>query len=129
MRHLTLLIISFGCLGANAFAAIQKECTGGTNSSSVLGRDISVSITATALELKLTEVGYADAIGSYPLNAHSKVAGNDLEFVGDDPDHQNGYRFLVDPALLSPRTTGTIHVRLDSGIEGYIDADYTCRDF
>jgi len=106
-------------------SATLKTCDGGHNASSVLGMKIVLDFTADHVAVKSTPKGYEDAIGKYPKD---KASAGQIVYQGGDLEEQDGYTFTVDASLLNAGTTGPMTVRLDSGIEGYLDADYTCHD-
>jgi hypothetical protein len=129
-KLIRLFIVSSLCAaGLQAFALV-KDCDGGENSESALGSKIVIDFNSNQLTLQLTDKGFEDAVGSYPYVGLKKMQdGREyLHYQGGDPDEQNGYRYLLEPKLNAPAAVGTLLLRLDSGIEGYLDAIYFCHD-
>jgi hypothetical protein len=129
-KFIRLFMVSSLCAaGLNAFALV-KVCDGGENSESTLGSKIVIDFNSNRLELQSTDQGFEDAVGAYPYVGLKKMKdGREfIHYQGGDPDQQNGYRYLLEPKLNAPNATGTLLLRLDSGIEGYLDAVYSCHD-
>jgi hypothetical protein len=116
MKRIVLIFTAVSSV--NAFAA-SKKCAGTDASApSVLGQIIDIDIHPTKLNLVAVPKSFEDAIGLY--DAYGKDAQGRLKFEGDDSAHQDGYTFLYDEA------TGALKVTLISGIQGKLDANYSC---
>lgn len=124
MKTLIRLFIVIGvCSYGLTTFALGKVCTGGENSESTLGGKITIDYDSKQLELKSTPKGYEDAEGTYAYVGIKQQDGVDyLIYQGDDPGHQDGYRFMINP------NTGKLLLRLYSGPEGTLDAVYFCHD-
>jgi|GEM_PF-3985645 len=119
---LSSIFIGICSYGLSA-SAVEKICTGGENCESTLGCSIVIDYDAKQLELKQTPKNYDDAEGSYDYVGIKNQAGVDyLTYQGDDPGHQDGYRFMLD------EKTGKMLLRMYSGPEGTLDAVYVCHD-
>lgn len=104
--------------------ASMKTCIFVSGDDAVIGAKVQVDVTEASFEI-WSAPGYEEAQTAYPF---AGVKGNVLTYAGPDAVATgDGYVIRVKRDLLAIGGAGEIAVRLDNGIEGYVDTVYRCQ--